>query len=271
MRVGIPVGERRRGERKLHRPGLPRLERDAAVAPQVLVRPLHRGAEVPDIELHDFVSRAPAAVRHLYAHCDRAVAREPAGAGVQILVPERRVAQAVAERIERAAPEEAVRPPRHAVILELPPFEDYRMAGRTYRFFRGSPLYPFGHGLSYTTFRYKNLHTSVRRLPGDGTIAVSMEVTNTGRRAGDEVVQLYVRHLGSAVERPNKDLRGYRRVTLEPGETRTVEFPLAASSLAYWNPDAHRWVVEDEPVRIEVGASSADIRLAKKVRVAARR
>ena len=154
---------------------------------------------------------------------------------------------------------------------DLPPFEDYRMAGRTYRFFKGTPLYPFGYGLSYTTFKYKNLRTSARTLPGDGTITVRVEVTNTGRRAGDEVVQLYVRHLGSAVERPNRDLRGYRRITLEPGETRRVEFPLAASSLAYWNPDAHRWVVEDEPVRIEVGASSADIRLATEIRVAARR
>jgi len=156
-------------------------------------------------------------------------------------------------------------------LADLPPFEDYRMSGRTYRFFRGTPLYPFGHGLSYTTFRYKNLHTSAGRLPGDSAITVRVEVTNSGRRAGDEVVQLYIRHLGSAVERPNRDLRGYRRVTLEPGETRTVEFPLAASSLAYWDAKTHRWVVEDEPVRIEVGASSADIRLAKKIRVAARR
>jgi len=156
-------------------------------------------------------------------------------------------------------------------VDDLPPFQDYRMAGRTYRFFKGTPLYPFGHGLSYTTFGYKNLRTGAGTLPGDGTITVRVDVTNTGRRAGDEVVQLYARHLGSAVERPNKDLRGYRRVALEPGETRTVEIPLAASSLAYWNPDAHRWVVEDEPVRIEVGASSADIRLSKQIRVAARR
>jgi beta-glucosidase len=154
---------------------------------------------------------------------------------------------------------------------DLPPFEDYRMAGRTYRFFKGTPLYPFGHGLSYTTFAYKNLRTSAGTLPADGTITVQVDVTNKGRRAGDEVVQLYVRHTGSAVERPNRELRGYRRIPLQPGETRTVEFALAASSLAYWNPDAHRWVVEEEPVRIEVGASSADIQLAKQIRVGARR
>jgi beta-glucosidase len=153
-------------------------------------------------------------------------------------------------------------------VADLPPFEDYRMAGRTYRFFDGVPLYPFGHGLSYTTFAYDRLRTSADTLRSDGTLTVAVEVTNTGARAGDEVVQLYVRHLGSAVERPRKDLRGYRRVTLRPGETRTVEFPLAASALAYWNPDTHGWAVEDEPVLLEVGASSADIRLARRITVA---
>jgi beta-glucosidase len=148
---------------------------------------------------------------------------------------------------------------------DLPPFYDYAMAGRTYRFFGGVPLYPFGFGLSYTTFGYDHLRTSADTLRGDGTVTVSVEVTNTGARAGDEVVQCYLRHLGSAVERPRKDLRGYRRVPLRPGETRTVEFPLAARTLAYWNTAGHRWVVEDEPILLEVGASSADIRLTKRI------
>ena len=152
-------------------------------------------------------------------------------------------------------------------VDDLPAFDDYRMAGRTYRFFGGSPLYPFGHGLSYTTFAYKHLRTTTETLRSDGSVTVRVDVTNTGARVGDEVVQLYVQHLGSVVERPNKDLRGYRRVTLGPGETRTVELPLRGSSLAYWNPDTHRWVVEAEPVRIQVGASSADIRLDTTIRV----
>ncbi len=156
----------------------------------------------------------------------------------------------------------------YSSVDDLPPFDDYRMAGRTYRFFRGTPLYPFGHGLSYTRFAYRNLRTSAGTLRTDGTITVRVDVQNTGGLAGAEVVQLYVRHVGSAVERPNKDLRGYRRVMLAPGETRTVEFPLAASSLAYWNGDTHGWVVEPERVRIEVGASSADIRLGKTIRIA---
>jgi len=152
-------------------------------------------------------------------------------------------------------------------VDDLPPFEDYDMAGRTYRFFDGVPLYPFGFGLSYTTFGYDGLSVSSETLPADGSVTVTVDVTNTGTRAGDEVVQLYVKHLGSAVARPIKDLRGYQRVTLQPRETRTVEFSLPASSLAYWSPETHSWVVENEPVLLEVGASSADIRLQKTVTI----
>ena len=155
-------------------------------------------------------------------------------------------------------------------VDDLPPFDDYRMEGRTYRFFKGTPLYPFGYGLSYTSFAYKQLRTSAGTLRADDTLTVRVDVTNTGQREGDEVVQLYVRHLGSRVTRPREDLRGYRRVTLRPGETRTVQFPLVAASLAYWNPDSHRWVVEDEPVEIAVASSAADLRLRRTVRVVAR-
>jgi beta-glucosidase len=152
-------------------------------------------------------------------------------------------------------------------VNDIPAFEDYRMAGRTYRFFDGTPLYPFGHGLSYTSFTYANLRTNVDTLASEGIITVRVDVTNSGPRAGDEVVQLYVRHLGSAVERPKKDLRGYTRVNLAPGETKTVDFAVAASSLAYWNADARTWVVEAEPVAFDVGASSADVRVTKTVTV----
>ena len=155
-------------------------------------------------------------------------------------------------------------------VDDLPPFSDYRMAGRTYRFFKGTPLYPFGYGLSYTTFAYRNLRASAERLGSRDTLIVSVDVTNTGRRPGDEVAQLYVRHLGSRVERPNEDLRGFRRVTLKPGETRTIEFSLPASSLAYWNPDGHRWVVEEESLELAVGASSTDIRVRRRIQVLGR-
>jgi beta-glucosidase len=156
-------------------------------------------------------------------------------------------------------------------VKDLPPFEDYAMKGRTYRFFEGTPLYSFGHGLSYTTFRYENLRTSAPSVAATSTVTVSVDVTNTGTRAGDEVVQLYVQHTGSRVERPKKELRGFKRLTLQPGETRTVRLPLAASSLAYWNAANKSWTVEAEPVRLQVGASSSDIRLENTIAVRAGR
>jgi beta-glucosidase len=152
-------------------------------------------------------------------------------------------------------------------VSDLPPFEDYAMTGRTYRYFTGTPLYPFGYGLSYTTFAYKNLRTSTDRVAANGTIAASVDVTNSGATAGDEVVQLYVSHPSSKVPRAIKDLRGYRRVSLQPGETRTVRFSIPVSSLAYWNEQTHRWVAETEPVTLQVGASSADIRAERTVRI----
>ena len=152
-------------------------------------------------------------------------------------------------------------------VSDLPPFEDYAMKGRTYRYFTGTPLYPFGYGLSYTTFGYKNFRTSAERFTAAGTVGVSVDVTNTGAKAGDEVVQLYVSHPSSKVPRAIKDLRGYRRVTLQPGETRTIRFSIPAASLAYWNEQTHGWVVESEPVKLLVGASSADIRAEQKIQI----
>ena len=152
-------------------------------------------------------------------------------------------------------------------VNDLPPFEDYAMKGRTYRFFTGQPLYAFGHGLSYTTFAYANLRTSTESAKPNDTVMVSVDVTNTDKRAGEEVVQMYVQHVGSSVERPVRDLRGYRRLTLAPGETKTVQMPLAIASLAYWDTSAHRWVVEPDQIRIRVGASSADLRLDRTIRV----
>ncbi len=156
-------------------------------------------------------------------------------------------------------------------VADLPAFENYAMAGRTYRFFGGTPLYAFGHGLSYTTFAYARLRTSAPRLTPAGRVTVSVDVSNTGARAGDEVVQLYVRHLGSRVARPAKELRGYQRVALAPGQTRTVAFPVDAASLAYWDPATHAWTVERDTVEFQVGASSADVRAARRVPVDGRR
>jgi beta-glucosidase len=149
---------------------------------------------------------------------------------------------------------------------DLPAFDDYRMANRTYRYFKGTPLYPFGHGLSYTTFAYAKLRTSGAPGRASDTIMVRVNVTNTGRRAGDEVVQLYVQHVGSVVDRPLQELKAYKRVTLQPGQTRTVALPLAVRSLAYWNAERHAWVVESDSVRLQVGSSSGDVRVSGMVR-----
>ena len=154
---------------------------------------------------------------------------------------------------------------------DLPPFDDYAMAGRTYRYFTGTPLYPFGYGLSYTTFGYGPVRTSRETLRRGDTLTVSVEVTNTGARAGDEVAQLYVRHLGSKVSRPRLELRGFERVTLRPGEQRLVRFRLPSAALAYWDTTTHAWVVEDGQVALDVGASSADIRQSATITVAGSR
>jgi beta-glucosidase len=139
--------------------------------------------------------------------------------------------------------------------------------GRTYMYFKGEPLYPFGYGLSYTTFKYTNLRTSSGSVPENGWITVSVDITNTGSLAGDEVVQMYVRHLGSEVQRPLKELKGFRRIALQPNETKTVQIPLKAESLAYWNTDAQRFIVERDKIKIMLGGSSAQTRIEKTVSV----
>jgi len=152
-------------------------------------------------------------------------------------------------------------------VDDLPPFESYDMRGRTYRFFGGQPLYPFGHGLSYTTFRYANPRTSAASIGFGDTVTVSVDVTNTGARAGDEVVQLYVRYPGSRVDRPVRELKGFARANIRPGETRTVRIPLAANDLRYWDVQRHAWVLEPGRVNVQIGASSADIRAGRMLEV----
>lgn len=151
---------------------------------------------------------------------------------------------------------------------QLPAMMDYNIRdGRTYMYFKGQPLYPFGFGLSYTTFKLSNLKPSSTRIAKDGTVNVAVDVTNAGARTGDEVVQLYVQHLGSKVSRPREELRGFKRITLQPNETKTVEIPLRAEDLAYWNEQEQKFVVESEPVKLLVGDSSADLKLSATVQV----
>ena len=150
-------------------------------------------------------------------------------------------------------------------VDQLPPFEDYSMAGRTYRYMTEEPLYPFGFGRSYTAFEYSELRISPAHLEPDGQVRVSLDVANVGEVAGDEVAQLYISYEDSAVSRPVKELKGFERITLAPGERRKVTFELAASQLRYWGGDG--WVLEPGTVVVQVGSSSRDIRLRGEVKV----
>jgi len=144
-------------------------------------------------------------------------------------------------------------------LEQLPAMLDYALEqGRTYLYFQGEPQYAFGYGLSYTRFQLSQLATDTDELRLAGSVLVSLEVQNTGRRAGDEVVQLYVRPLDAqpAVKRPGRALKGFARVSLAPGERRRVEIPLRGSDVAYWNSEKRAWDLETGTLELCVGTSS---------------
>jgi beta-glucosidase len=136
---------------------------------------------------------------------------------------------------------------------------DIISSGQTYLYYQGRPQFAFGHGLSYTSFRYDDLRLNRRSVGAGGTVRVSVDVTNTGRRAGDEVVQLYTHQRSSRDTVPVRQLRAFERVTLAPGQTRTVRFTLDAADLAHWDVTRERWVVESSTYDVLVGGSSADL------------
>ena len=122
------------------------------------------------------------------------------------------------------------------------------------------PQFCFGHGLSYTDFHYGNPRVTPERIPADGQATVTVEVRNTGARAGDEVVQLYVHQVQSRVKRPPKELRGFARVSLKPGERKTVSLPLSAAQLAFYDVTSHGFVVDAGEYELLLGSSSKDLR-----------
>jgi beta-glucosidase len=134
---------------------------------------------------------------------------------------------------------------------QLPPFEDYSMAGRTYRYFEETPLYPFGFGLSYTSFAYGNLQVPSEVNAGED-VAISVEVENTGERAGEEVVQLYIHDEEASTPRPIRSLQGFERIALEPGEKKTLKLTLTPKQLSMVD-GAGRRVVEPGVFEIAVG------------------
>ena len=151
---------------------------------------------------------------------------------------------------------------------DLPPFEDYAMAGRTYRFFPGQPLFPFGHGQSYTEFRYGPVRLAGGEVRADGTIRLSLDITNAGARDGDEVVQIYARRAAPADSQlPHLQLCAFQRAAVPSGRSTTVEFTIPASTLRHWDPQAKAYVVDAGAYELRVGASSADIRQTSMVSV----
>lgn len=141
---------------------------------------------------------------------------------------------------------------------ELPPFDDYDITkGRTYKYFKGDVLYPFGYGLSYSSFTYSDLQVK----DGVGEVTVSFRLKNTGKRNGDEVAQVYVRIPETGGIVPLKELKGFRRVPLKSGESRRVEIKLNKEQLRYWDVEKGQFVVPKGAFDVMVGASSKDIRL----------
>ncbi|WP_042812572.1 fibronectin type III-like domain-contianing protein, partial [Xanthomonas citri] len=143
----------------------------------------------------------------------------------------------------------------------LPAFDDYAMRGRTYRYFGGTPLYPFGHGLSYTQFAYSGLRLDRTTIATDGSLAATVTVKNTGQRAGDEVVQLYLHPLAPQRERAGKELHGFQRIALQPGEQRELGFTInAKDALRLYDEQRKAYGVDPGAYEVQIGASSADIR-----------
>ena len=141
---------------------------------------------------------------------------------------------------------------------DLPGFSDYSMKGRTYRYFNGEALYPFGYGLSYTSFKYDLLKAPVSVIKGKNTI-VTVSVTNTGKINGEEVVQLYVSNLNKTIQAPNKTLKGFKRIALKAGETKTVSFKLTAEDLSLVN-EAGKIYQPKGKMMISVGGGQPNIK-----------
>ena len=139
-------------------------------------------------------------------------------------------------------------------VADLPDFEDYSMENRTYRYFKGVPLYPFGFGLSYTNFQYKKLKTGPLSKNSKNGLKVTIQVKNTGKKAGDEVVQLYVSHKNAPFKTPIRALKGFQRIALKAGESRFLTFNLRGKDLSVLDVDGKPNVFQGE-TEISVGGS----------------
>ena len=152
-------------------------------------------------------------------------------------------------------------------VNDLPPFEDYSMKGRTYKYFSGNPLFVFGHGLSYSKFEYTNAVADRQEYFQNDTIRLKVNVKNTGMMDGEEVVQVYFRMKGSAFERPVQSLVGFRRVNIQAGIEKEVTILVPAKEFRIYNPETGYYQVEPGIYQLRIGASSGDLRLFREIRV----
>jgi len=153
-------------------------------------------------------------------------------------------------------------------IDELPDLLDYNIRhGRTYMYYKGKPLFAFGYGLSYSKFYYSNLKINQPYLKHNDTITVYVDVKNISNRDGEEVVQLYISHINSKVERPQKELKAFNRVFIKAGETKTIGLTMMANDLAFWDSNKKSFVVERDKIKIMVGSSSDNLPLEKIIEV----
>jgi beta-glucosidase len=149
----------------------------------------------------------------------------------------------------------------YASTADLPSFTDYSMSNRTYRYFSGEPEFAFGHGLSYTKFKFSGGQLESKSIPTGGTAKLTFMVKNTGKLDGDEVAQIYFRHVHSVVPQPKLDLCGFTRVHLKRGESAKVTVEIPTERLRYWDTQKKQYIVESGKYELLVGAASDDIRL----------
>jgi beta-glucosidase len=150
----------------------------------------------------------------------------------------------------------------YATERTLPPITEYDISkGFTYMYFDGKPVFAFGRGLSYTTFEYSNLSISSSQIASGGSVQVKVDVRNSGNRAGEEVVQLYVKNNDSTANQPKEQLQGFERISLNAGETKTVSFSLSAEQLSFWDTNRRAFVVNSSAIDVMAGSASDDIRV----------
>jgi beta-glucosidase len=157
----------------------------------------------------------------------------------------------------------------YASTADLPDFRDYSMNNRTYRYFNGKPQFAFGHGLSYTKFKFEDGKLDSKKISADSTVKVSLTIKNSGSRDGDEVAQVYFRHVHSSIPQPKQALCGFTRVHLKHGESGQVTVEVPAARLRYWDTAKKQYVVEPGDYEFLVGAASDDIRLKLPMKITA--